>query len=758
MLALRTARPRVSGGEAGSCARRLYGIDAAPLALPGERDDNFRLEDASGRAYVLKFIDAEARPSTVDCSVRVLQHLRREDPGLPVPEPLPTLAGTPIGSFEVDGGLRNTLLIRFLPGESLGGTACTAPLLADLGAVLARIDRALRGFFHPALDQSLAWDVRRLPELAAFIAEVDSASARSLLSGIADRFASRRAALEGLRSQAIHGDGHAGNILVHAAAGKVAGIVDFGDMIRAPLILELAVAMSELLTEDRAGADELAPLLAGYTGVQKLQAGEVGHLHTLILARHAVTVLIHAWRRRHDPEGAEGVAAAAAQALRSAGRLLELGEESCTRRWHEAAGTVPAADLRRRRQHLLGSGAELFYEEPLHLVRGEGAWLFDPAGRRFLDVYNNVPHVGHAHPAVVAAIAGQAAQLATHTRYLHEAVLEYAEQLCSRLPPHLDTCIFVNSGSEANDVAWRIAKSLSGRDGGLVMEFAYHGITDAVSALTPQTGARAPQVATLGVPSDPFDPGATQRDLDRALRELDARGHAPAAFYLDSALTSNGIFDPPPSWLESIATRVRADGGLFVGDEVQYGLGRSGSHFWGFERRGVTPDIVTMGKPMGNGYPMGALISSRAIIEEFQARTGFFSTFGGNPVAAAAGIAVLRVLDEERLMENAQLIGAYLGERLVELAGRRECLVAVRGAGLMVALEIGAMHGRTPRQTARRAVNLLARIHGVLTGTEGPSGNVLKLRPPLCFSRQQADLLLSALDQTAAAIDAGPGP
>jgi 4-aminobutyrate aminotransferase-like enzyme/Ser/Thr protein kinase RdoA (MazF antagonist) len=748
----------VGSGEAGRCARDLYGIDAAPLALPGERDDNFRLDDASGRSYVLKFIDVGAQPSTVDCSVRVLQHLRREDPSLPVPEALPTLAGTPIGRFEVEGSLRNTLLIRYLPGQGLGSTACTAPLLADLGAVLARIDRALRGFFHPALEQSLAWDVRRLPELAAFIAELDSPSAQSLLRRIVGRFASRRGAFEGLRSQAIHGDGHAGNILVHPAAAKVAGIVDFGDMIRAPLILELAVAMSELLTEACAGPDDLAPLLQGYTAVQKLQAAEVAHLHDLILARHAVTVLIHAWRRRHDPEGAAGVADAAAQALRSAGQLLEFGEAACTRRWHDAAGTVPAPELRRRRQHLLGSGAELFYEEPLHLVRGEGAWLFDPAGRRYLDVYNNVPHVGHAHPVVVAAIAGQAALLATHTRYLHEAVLDYAEQLCSRLPPHLDTCIFVNSGSEANDVAWRIAKSLSGRDGGLVMEFAYHGITDAVSALTPQTGTRVPQVETLGLPADPFDPAGTQRDLERALRELAARGHGAAAFYLDSALTSNGIFDPPPSWLESIVARVRAGGGLFVGDEVQYGLGRSGSHFWGFERRGVTPDIVTMGKPMGNGYPMGALISSRAIIEEFQARTGFFSTFGGNPVAAAAGIAVLRVIEEERLMENAQRVGAYLRERLVTLAGRRECLVAVRGAGLMLALEMGAMHGRTPRQTARRAVNLLAGVHGVLTGTEGPAGNVLKLRPPLCFNREQADLLLTALDQTAAAIDGGPGP
>ena len=307
----------------------------------------------------------------------------------------------------------------------------------------------------------------------------------------------------------------------------------------------------------------------------------------------------------------------------------------------------------------MGKGSELFYEKPLHLVRGSGVWLFDPQGHAYLDVYNNVPHVGHAHPRVVRAVQSQAALLATHTRYLHSGILDYAERLTAKLPARLDTCIFVNSGSEANDVAWRIAKFATGHKGALVMEHAYHGITDAVAALTPSRGQpRDPHVVTIAAPP----PGlrtqeaegdaplaAAREDARRAINTLGERGFEPAAFYIDTAMTSSGVYDPPPIWGRAISDAIRAAGALIVADEVQYGMGRPGSHFWGFERRGLDPDIVTMGKPVANGYPMGVVIANRDLIEAFQAEFGLFSTFGGSAVAAAAGLAVLDVLDGEEV-------------------------------------------------------------------------------------------------------------
>ncbi len=765
MLALRTAVPLVSPAQAKEAALGIYGLDAEVSALAGERDRNFRLVDADGIAWVLKLIDPAATGASLARQVGVLRYLNQEFPSLPVPRLRRTLAGGELGAFASGSLAHTTLLISCLPGQALASRRPDASLLAEFGATLGRLDRALQGFPDSPSDEVLAWDLRRLPELMGFCDYLGSEHLRRDIGQVAAAFAGIQPLLGRLRTQAVHGDCHGSNVLVDGRGRAVTGIVDFGDMVHGPLVLEIAVAMSELLTEGIASPADLPGLLHSYTGVQRLQAAEVECLHELISARHAVTLLVHAWRCEHDPAGATSLDAAADRAAQSLERLAD--REALSARWHEAAGTLPpstALGIRRRR--LMGAGAELFYERPLHLVRGEGAWLFDSAGRRYLDVYNNVPHVGHAHPAVLEAIAGQSALLNTHTRYLHESVLDYAEQLVTRLPAHLDTCLFVNSGSEANDVAWRIAQFATGQAGGLVMSHAYHGITDAVTALTPSSGAAPdPRIETLQAPPatlsrhdtpDNAALAAVAADTDRALDALRRRGLKPAAFYLDSAFTSNGIFDPPPSWLDEMTGRIRRAGGLIVGDEVQYGLGRSGSHFWGFERRGLIPDIVTLGKPIGNGFPMGVVIANRELIEKFQVRYGFFSTFGGNPVAAAAGIAVLQTLDREQLMPGAYATGIYLKASLMAVAARRACLGQVRGSGLLLGLEVLDSRAEASRTRAKRFVNLLAERHAVLTGTEGPAGAVLKLRPPMVFGREHADLLIGAIDAVAAVLDSAP--
>jgi len=793
LLALRSSPPLFTIAEAQRIARDTYGLAVSITALSGERDRNFHLRAADRREYVLKIIDAAADPQATDCQVRVLRHLAEQDPALPVPRLFATLAGEDLGHVNHDGGVSATCLIGYLPGKLLATLTPSAVLLQNLGVSLARLDRALQGFFHPALAQILAWDVRRLPDLAAFSGELPSAAVRRSVETVAVALKERMPALRGLRSQAIHGDCHAYNLLADASGSFVSAILDFGDMIHAPLVFEPAIAMSELLTEAIAPLDALPQVLQGYAQDHRLQDAEVDLLYDVITARHAVTILVHAWRSRHDPEGARVLDAAAANAGASLESLMGVGRDALTRAWHEAAGTRPgvgtgpraahaamgaagapgataspaAADIRLRRQRLLGAGAELFYEQPLHIVRGDGVWLYDAAGVPYLDVYNNVPHVGHAHPVVVRAIQGQAATLATHTRYLHEAILDYAERLTARLPAHLDACIFVNSGSEANDVAWRIAQSATGHKGALVMEYAYHGITDAVAALTPTTStgqSRDPRVATLKAPPSglrvddtigPAELAAAVEDADQAIRLLASRGLAPAAFYMDTALTSNGIYDPPAAWARALADRVHAAGGLLVADEVQYGLGRCGSNFWGFERRGLLPDIVTMGKPVGNGYPIGVVATSRRLIEAFQAKFGFFSTFGGSAVAAAAGLAVLEVLDREQLVVNARDTGGYLYGRLEALAARHQCLGAVRGAGLLLGVEIPGADPHAAKLRAKRLVNLLASRHRVLIGSEGPSGNILKLRPPMPFRPEHADLLVDAIDAAATVIDSG---
>ena len=770
MLALRSAPPVFSTAEAERIARDVYGLAVSVKPLSGERDCNFQMRTADGREFVLKIVDGAAQPEATACQIQVLRHLAETDPSLPVPKVFATQAGTDLGSVLQSGHTYATCLMGYLPGRLLAEARPAPPLLLNVGATLARVDQALQGFFHPALAQHIAWDVRRLPELMEFAPLIESPSVRSAVAVVRDAMEECLPRLRGLRSQAIHGDCHASNLLVDAAAEAVCGVLDFGDMIHAPLVLEPAVAMSELLTEGLVEVRDLAKVLEGYARVQPLATADVAVLFDLIAARHAVTLLLHAWRSRHNEQGARVIEKGAAHAAASLANLLALDREALTQEWHEAAGTLQPrsapVDLGRR-QRLMGAGAELFYDKPLHLVRGEGVWLYDPSGRAYLDVYNNVPHVGHSHPHVVRAIQRQVAILSTHTRYLHESVLEYAEALTARCPPHLDACIFVNSGSEANDVAWRMAQFATGNQGGLVMAHAYHGITDAVAALTPGVGQPTdPRVVTLAPPPPVLTANDTLsaadlalaiEDTDVALNTLASRGMAPAAFFIDTALTSSGIFDPPPAWLETVVERVRAAGGLVVADEVQYGLGRSGSHFWGFERRGLarpglTPDIVTLGKPVGNGYPMGVVIANRTLIEAFQAKFGFFSTFGGNPVAAAAGLAVLQVIENEQLLANAGHSGEYLRRRLAEVAAQHPCLGRVRGHGLLLGLEVLGPNAISAKKRTKKIVNALASRARVLIGSEGPLGNILKLRPPMPFRVEHADLLVQAIDAAASTI------
>jgi 4-aminobutyrate aminotransferase-like enzyme/Ser/Thr protein kinase RdoA (MazF antagonist) len=771
LLALRSPPPSFGIAEGERIARDLYGLAVSISALPGERDCNFRLRTAGEpREFVLKVFTAASDPESSDCLVRVLDHLAEQDPALPVPRLFPTLRGEAVGRVTRDGIDYATCLVSFLAGRLLCDLQASAALLQNVGATLARVDRALQGFFHPSLTRRLVWDVRRLPELAEFSGEIESAALRDAVIGVCSAFRACLPRLRGLRSQAIHGDCHGANCLVDVEQRSICGILDFGDMIHAPLIVEPAIAMAELLTADAAKPESLAAVLHGYAQGCPLRGEDVELLYDIISARHAATVLVHVWRRHHDRQGDRAPDDGGAQAGRSLQRLLGLDRRLLTRAWHEAAGTLrPTAstvavpvDLARRHR-LMGSGAELFYEKPLHLVRGSGVWLYDTEGRAYLDVYNNVAHVGHTHPTVVAAVQRQTAILATHTRYLHGSILQYAEQLTARSPAHLNACIFVNSGSEANDVAWRMARMATGHDGGLVMQHAYHGITDAVAALTPGVSRpHDPRVVAIAPPPAGLRVGDTMgasqlaaaaQDADRAIATLAERGFAPAAFFIDTAITSSGIFDPPAAWAAAVSARVRAAGSLVVADEVQYGLGRCGSHFWGFERRGLEPDIVTLGKPVGNGYPMGVVVANRTLIEALQTKFGFFSTFGGNAVAAAAGLAVLEVLDREELMASAASTGAYLCGLLESVAARHECLGAVRGTGLLLGLEVLGIDPPAAKRRAKRIINALASEFRILIGYEGPHAGILKLRPPMPFRREHADRLAQAIDAAAAAVE-----
>jgi len=421
------------------------------------------------------------------------------------------------------------------------------------------------------------------------------------------------------------------------------------------------------------------------------------------------------------------------------------------------------SELVHRRQQALGPAYRLFYDEPLHIVKGDGVWLTDASGNRYLDMYNNVPHVGHCHPRVVAAVCDQLGRLNTHTRYLHTNVVEYAERLLGKLPDELDVAMFSCSGSEANELALRVARAATGGTGVIVIEDAYHGTSQATFEISTEDNPRDEWPAhVVAVPAPDVYRGRYRGDnaaheyaahVHTAIEELASRDIRPAAFVIDTIASSSGVVAPPRGYLRQVADIVRAAGGLFIADEVQPGFGRTGHHFWGFEADGLVPDIVTMGKPMGNGYPLAATVARRALVDRFSQKYGYFNTFGGNPVSAAAGLAVLDIVEQDGLQAHALAMGDRLMAGVREIAQDRDLIGDVRGSGLFVAIELVDDHeARTPA-TARAAdvVNGL-KAHGVLTNTIGPAANVLKLRPPLVFGAPDADYFLERFDKVLAAI------
>jgi 4-aminobutyrate aminotransferase-like enzyme len=420
-------------------------------------------------------------------------------------------------------------------------------------------------------------------------------------------------------------------------------------------------------------------------------------------------------------------------------------------------------DLLARRARVLGRAYRLFYERPLQLVRGDGVWLFDADGRRYLDAYNNVAAVGHCHPQVVQAIAAQAAVLNTHTRYLHTGVLDYAERLLATLPPALGHAMFTCSGSEANDLALRIARTHTGAQGLIVTRWAYHGVTAAIAEASPSLGAGmrlGDAVRTvdlpLHAPPDQIGP-LFAAGVRAAIADLQAHGLAPAALLVDTVFSSDGVLTDPPGFLTEAVAAVRAAGGVLIADEVQAGFGRSGDAFWGFARHGLVPEIVSMGKPMGNGHPVAGIAVQPAVLAAFAAQCRYFNTFGGNPVAMAAAGAVLDVIAQQGLQASAQAVGAQLRAGLRGLAARHRCIGPVRGAGLFIALDLVRADDPSQPDAALtlQVVNGL-RERGVLLSATGPAASSLKIRPPLVFQPEHAALLVHTLDVLLTDLAAGP--
>ena len=405
------------------------------------------------------------------------------------------------------------------------------------------------------------------------------------------------------------------------------------------------------------------------------------------------------------------------------------------------AATTPSINQAlARRQRVLAPTYRLFYEQPVHIVRAEGVWMYDADGRRYLDAYNNVPVVGHCNAEVVARISKQAATLNTHTRYITDGQAELAERLLATMPSELTSVTFTCTGSESNDLAVRISKAATGGTGFIVTEAAYHGTTETLSGMSPVTGVElAPNVFAVEAPLTAESASGFGARVRVCIDKMRAAGIKPAGLLVDTIFGSDGVISHPPGFLRAAVEEIHRAGGLFIADEVQPGFGRTGDAMWGFQRHGVTPDLVTMGKPMGNGHPVAALVATTEAMAEFGRTRRYFNTFGGNTVSCAAALAVLDVIERRKLIDNARETGAHLQKGLRALAGNFPQIREIRGAGLFVGVQLDS------RDRAARAVNDLRR-EGVLIGSAGRNADVLKIRPPLTIVKEEIDLLVETIE------------
>jgi 4-aminobutyrate aminotransferase-like enzyme/Ser/Thr protein kinase RdoA (MazF antagonist) len=742
--------PRFSADDVARIATERFGLDGAVRDLGSERDQTFLVEGQE-RSGVLKISNLGESAVTLDLEAEAILHILRVDPELPVARPRAVSEDRGAAAYRaaVEGpdGVHFVRLFERLHGRSGGGAG--APDLSDravraYGGTHARLNLALRGFFHPAAGRELLWDLAQTAQLRPHLDSIADGERRRLVEAVLDRYEERVAPQwPHLRAQVVHGDLNLDNVLLDDE-GRIRGIVDFGDAVHTAQVADFAVALASLM-RGRSGDEVFRAgrvAVDGYSSRVPLEPEELELLGDLVAARLAQIVVISAWRVSRYPENAANIQAWDADSWRLLELIGDVGGDRFSRELGASMPPVAKDALAKRRSAALGAPlTPLTYDDPVYLVRGEGAWLIDAGGRRILDAYNNVPVLGHCHPRVTEAIVRQTRALNTNARYLYEPLTNLAERLLATMPPKvgLDGAMIVNSGSEANEIAWRIACGATGRSGAIVTHHAYHGVTTAMADLSPEEWPAG------------FDPAHVERiphdagggDVAAAAARLAERGHPLAATFIDPAFTSDGIHPPMPERLTEIANATRDASGLFVGDEVQAGHGRSGEHLWSFAHLGVTPDFVVLGKPMGNGYPVAAVITRRELVEASGLAERMFSTFGGNPVAAQAALATLDAIEDERIIPHTKRVAELLRERLERLRRDNPAIVELRGLGILIGVELDGP------ERANAVMNGM-RDAGVLIGVTGPRNNVLKIRPPLVFGSEEADVLIAALEASLA--------
>jgi len=781
--------PHFDPAHAADLTRRLYGLEGELQPLPSYRDQNFRLRTAEQGTWVLKIVNGDQDRPVLEAQLAAMAHLAvRLDGAAAVPEVRATLAGERMVWVDGEHGARHLLyVLSYLPGRMAADLEThSVELLESIGGLVATVDRGLADFHHPACQGGvLSWDLAQAEGVRPYTHYIETPRRRLLAERVLDdHIAGVKPWLDILPSGVLHNDGNCHNVVVEDSGEgpRAAGLIDFGDLIKTRRVFGLAIAVAYAVMAKDQPLKAACCVVAGYHRVAPLLPEELAVLLPAIRARVATSVTMAAYHQHQRGRASDDYLTVN---VRPGWEALErlagvdddlarnLFEQACG--WGEGPGCLPGRTaeeiLEVRRRHL-GRNLSVAYQRPLKIVRGHMQYLFDNTGRPYVDGVNNVCHVGHCHPRVVEAAQRQIPLLNTNTRYLHDHLADYAERLAGLLPDPLSVVFLVCSGSEANDLALRMARVHTGHSGAVVVDGAYHGHTGCLIELSPYKnegpgGVGAPShVRKVMMPDgyrnpykhgDPEIGGKYAEYVAEAIEGLDRAGHGTAVFLCESMLGCGGQVELPSGYLERAFAHVRRAGGVCLVDEVQVGFGRVGSHFWAFETQGVVPDIVTLGKPIGNGHPLAAVVTTPEIANSFANGMEYFNTFGGNPVSCAVGMAVLDVIEEEGLQEHTRQVGEGLKAGLSGLMEKHPLLGEVRGRGLFLGVEL--VRDRETLEPAADEATLVAekmKDRGFLLSTDGPLNNVLKIKPPLPFAEENAERLVVELDGVLGEIVATP--
>ncbi|NRA70407.1 MAG: aminotransferase class III-fold pyridoxal phosphate-dependent enzyme [Gammaproteobacteria bacterium] len=763
--------PRFSFDQISKLLSLHYQCQGELKALESYSDQNLRLTTGSGQ-FIVKIANSSEPLIELAMQNSAMCHLTSQH--IAVPHVIANQQGQLATEIVDQHGNKYCLrLLSYLSGDFYCDgqvTEQSTELWASLGDFVATLDLSCSDFEHPGAYRYLEWDLAQGYRVCQAKKHLLPPTQQKIVEHFLQLYQSQTVHLLGELAQGvIHNDVNDHNILIDDKTSPTAitGLIDFGDMVHSHIINNLAIACAYAIMNRQQPITVMKHIIASYHGVKPLTSTEMSVIYSLVTLRLCTTVCNSALAIAQQPDNQY-----LSVSVQPAWQLLELFAETNTYavqcQISEACqqpleqGHHKAEIIAYRQQHL-GKTLSLSYQQPLKIVRGQGAYLFDERGQAYLDMVNNVCHVGHCHPKVVAAGQAQMAKLNTNTRYLHDNLVNYSQKLLATMPKELSVCMFVNSGSEANELAFRLAKNYTSSSQLLVVDGAYHGNTAACIDASPYKfdgpggeGEKS-HVHKVELP-DPYRGkyvGNTQENAQAyansvadVIASLASKNLSPSAFICESLQGVAGQIIMPDGYLSQVYQMVRAAGGVCIADEVQVGFGRVGSHMWAFETQGVIPDIVTLGKPIGNGHPMACVITTPAIAEAFVTGMEYFNTFGGNPVSCAIGLAVLETIEQEQLQQKALTTGQYLRDQLRQLQQQFNLIGDVRGLGLFIGVEmVEDPLTKTPatEQTAWLIEHF--KRHFILMSTEGPFYNILKIKPPLAFNSTDADKFIAVLRQ-----------